>query len=70
MLYVDMFILNTIDVNECNTDNGGCHHNCTNAEGSFTCSCKDGFHLRDDDLNCDGIWCDLHTCIYDNTLLT
>jgi hypothetical protein len=40
------------DVNECSTSNGGCAHNCTNLEGSFSCSCRDGFFLGEDNRVC------------------
>ena len=35
----------SIDVNECNTNHGGCHSNatCTNLVGSHKCSCNSGF---------------------------
>jgi len=32
------------DVNECDTNNGGCAHNCSNSEGSFECTCLDGYN--------------------------
>ena len=41
-----------IDVDECLESNGGCDHNCTNSEGSFQCSCRSGYHLAVDNLNC------------------
>ena len=44
-----------IDVNECNTDNGGCDHICTNREGDYQCSCRTGFSLRGDNRTCDDI---------------
>ena len=28
------------DINECLSSNGGCHHNCHDSDGSYTCSCK------------------------------
>ncbi|XP_013386152.1 epidermal growth factor-like protein 8 [Lingula anatina] len=34
-----------IDVNECDTNNGGCAHTCTNTAGSYSCSCNKGFIL-------------------------
>ena len=40
-----------IDINECDTNNGGCDHNCTNTIGSFECSCSTGYHL------CDNVYC-------------
>ena len=33
------------DINECATNNGGCHHTCINTARSFYCSCDDGFKL-------------------------
>ena len=44
------------DINECNTNNGGCAYNCTNTLGSFMCSCRNGFQLASDGLGCDGMW--------------
>ena len=43
-----------IDVDECNTANGGCDHNCTNTVGSFICSCDTGYQLDESGLNCIG----------------
>ena len=42
------------DINECSTNNGGCAHNCTNTQGSFTCSCRSGFQLASDGRDCNG----------------
>ena len=33
------------DLDECLVDNGSCEQECTNTEGSFTCSCSRGFYL-------------------------
>ena len=33
------------DVDECKTNNGGCHHTCTNSEGSYKCSCDAGYEV-------------------------
>ena len=41
-----------IDNNECNTNNGGCGHNCTNTPGSYNCSCVDGYSLNGDQHGC------------------
>ena len=35
-----------LDINECNTNNGGCSQVCNNRGGSFTCSCNSGFTLE------------------------
>ncbi len=42
------------DENECETRNGGCEHECKNTEGSFLCSCRDGFQLAPDGRSCLG----------------
>ena len=43
-----------LDIDECLTNNGGCHHNCQNSEGSFRCSCNDGYQLNSDGYSCEG----------------
>ena len=43
-----------LDINECNTANGGCEHNCMNTFGSFECSCRTGYLLSGNGLNCTG----------------
>ena len=42
------------DIDECQTNNGGCNQTCTNTIGSFECSCGTGYTLAPDDLDCDG----------------
>ena len=42
------------DINECELNNGGCDHNCTNQIGSFLCSCDPGYVLDGDGLACNG----------------
>lgn len=34
--------------------NGGCEDFCTNSEGSYECSCKQGFALMPDHRTCTG----------------
>ena len=52
-----------IDINECAEYNGGCQHNCTNANGSYSCSCRAGYKLTDDDHNCtENSLCDKLSC--------
>ena len=40
------------DINECESEENNCHENanCTNTEGSFTCSCNPGY--TGDGVNC------------------
>ena len=47
-------VLFIVDINECLTDNGGCHifADCTNTLGSFSCMCKDGYELANDMDTC------------------
>ena len=50
-----VFIYNYIsDINECLTNNGSCQHNCHNSDGSYTCSCNDGYLLNSDGHTCEG----------------
>ena len=42
------------DINECDTNNGGCQHNCINNEGSYDCHCREGYNIN----NTNG-----HSCI-------
>ena len=43
-LYLYILLL-CLDINECEDGNGGCSQICTNNEGSFECSCNDGYIL-------------------------
>ena len=49
------------DVNECEECNGGCDHICTNTDGSYNCSCREGFDLEIDDVSCIGM-CLMYEC--------
>ncbi|XP_033117677.1 tolloid-like protein 1 isoform X1 [Anneissia japonica] len=40
------------DIDECEQNNGGCQHVCTNTLGSYTCSCRNGFTLHQNDRDC------------------
>ena len=42
------------DVNECAVHNGGCAHICENLDGSFKCSCREGFKLHLNGKDCIG----------------
>ena len=43
-----------IDVDECATDVDNCEHNCRNTNGSYLCTCREGFRLDSDRHQCDG----------------
>ena len=43
------------DINECQVSNGHCDHICTNTNGSYQCSCHDGYTLGKDNLQCVGM---------------
>ena len=46
--------LNYLDVDECESDNGGCGQMCVNSQGSYQCSCEDGYHLANNNHFCLG----------------
>jgi len=59
-----------VDIDECAENNGGCSDQavCSNTEGSFTCSCVDGF--AGDGFTCSATSgmsspCELLTAIHD-----
>ena len=42
------------DIDECEQGISGCEHNCINSNGSFTCSCNEGYRLAIDGKSCSG----------------
>ena len=50
-------IISFIDIDECYYENGGCQHECTNTDGSYECSCYDGYELNSDGKTCSGLCC-------------
>ena len=48
-------IFDISDVDECATNDGGCAQTCTNTDGSFTCSCLDGYTSTDSGVTCTGM---------------
>ena len=58
-LFFDAFsrmLFVVVDVDECATNNGGCHQTCNNTIGSFSCSCLTGWMLSANNKACDGEW--------------
>jgi len=74
-LYISVCILFyfKLDINECQTDNGGCTQTCDNTDGSYQCSCIKGYELTSDNHTCVGmlynnsvnvIFAFIHVCAY------
>ena len=40
------------DINQCLTGSHGCQGNCSNAEGSYVCTCTEGLLLQNDGFSC------------------
>ena len=41
------------DIDECATGADNCQQDCIDNDGSFTCTCMDGYMLNADNVNCD-----------------
>lgn len=41
-----------LDVDECDTNNGGCSQVCLNRPGNYSCECRTGYILSDDKSSC------------------
>ena len=54
--YISVIIIsiNFIGINKCLVNNGGCEHQCVNTEGSYYCTCNEGFQLIDNKHSCEG----------------
>ena len=52
-IYCSSFLL---DINECVDSNGGCHQLCNDTDGSYECSCYEGYQLMPDDVMCEGVY--------------
>ena len=49
-----LYTLLCVDINECN-ESSKCDHLCTNTNGSYYCSCNEGYSLMDNGKSCKGI---------------
>ncbi|HRE88458.1 MAG TPA: fibrinogen-like YCDxxxxGGGW domain-containing protein [Myxococcota bacterium] len=51
-----------VDIDECETNNGGCEQVCNNTSGAYTCECGSGYLLAVDGRACD----DIDECLTDH----
>ena len=58
------------DIDECSLVPRPCHGVCTNLEGSYTCSCTEGFKIRESNRYCEGKLNNCVTMICFHMLLT
>ena len=49
-----ILFFNFLEIDECQRLLDNCQQKCINTEGSFNCSCNDGFILQDDKRTCKG----------------
>ena len=55
LFYDVMCVLLTLSAaSECDVDNGGCDHYCTETINNYTCSCYPGYTLQADGKTCTG----------------
>ena len=55
------------DINECDDSNGGCQHNCVDSDGSYSCTCRNGYDLVNF-TQCSGMSVSLSVCSLQRTL--
>ena len=63
---LEFFTFNCVfysDIDECVQGLAGCDHNCTNTNGSYYCTCMDGYTLESDNHVCIG-----NDYVYEKTL--
>lgn len=48
------------EINECNTNRGGCDEDCINTPGSYYCQCGAGFTLNSNGRDCDSMFLIVH----------
>jgi len=58
------FSSHNVDIDECQTNYGGCVQKCINTDGSYECSCNDGFEMTSDGLTCAGKCIHIYIIIY------
>ena len=58
----NIFLCFFVDIDECQSNNGGCEHACFNTAGSFTCDCRPGYALANDGSGCVGKLLNVSVC--------
>ena len=53
-LFIHLLSTSLTDINECNSNNGGCDQTCTNHIGTYNCTCSNGYTLGNDAHGCNG----------------
>jgi len=43
---------NCTEINECDSNNGGCQYDCINTDGGYECACPEGMLLHEDGKSC------------------
>lgn len=51
---ITVYVLLTLEVDECLNNNGGCEHICHNTLGSYECACHHGYELHSNGKKCEG----------------
>ena len=54
--WINHDLLSIVDIDECNTNNGGCKDCCVNTNGSYYCTCDTGYSLDSNKHDCSGKW--------------
>ena len=63
-MYVErqVIILPSSDIDECLEDLADCTQLCDNTQGSFLCTCEEGYQLAADNFTCNGNASIIVTC--------
>ena len=49
LLYIASIVFTLIDINECAQGSSNCSQGCRNTDGSFICTCNEGYQTHHDD---------------------
>ena len=54
IIYINNNYYYHVDIDECTTGVDTCEQTCQNNNGSYICTCRQGFRLHSDGQQCDG----------------